>query len=918
MTAKLVVQELRHDWIRFASAVCGIAAATALLVWSMGFVMTSIAQNQHRVEAMTAPYSCWVSPVKAGTSSGGRGIKRPVRQERQQSNLIPDAFVTEVEKLEEVRRADRFSVISSTLDFRPDGRVLQGPPVYAGICRIPDNGSYPYKVDLYSGSMPAADSTLVEGVICRSVFTPRRFTPPDPGEIITVIIGEKAVKIKITGVIDLEESIRGFPTLFVTEAALQKITANNNAAAGVDLLLCETTGRSALKAINKLADEFENGKFIGCVIDRSVVKRALTSDKLRNFKKQLPLLLTLSILAALCIITNALNMGLDKRMHSLAQLRCAGMTKKQISAVVIFEGALISICGWVLGFTLCLAALHLFAKHAGELFPEGVSVGWVTPLASATLISFVTLLALMLPCRRAVKVKALDAIRTPKENIRAISITKGLIGVVLVSAILLLVQPLPISATAVSVLILGIGIPLHIYGLILFIPLLMRAVESFATPLLSKIFQLDVRILQRRIMRHFSLYAGMVITLAIGLGAYTAIHIWGASLIAPFLPSTTLPDVIVDFLPGGISAETLNKINALDSIDRPGISAIVSSQHKLAPQLTEQIERHSSKALARGFDNILLLGVDVQKVFGGENPLSHMQFEKGSASDAVTALTAGDSCLITKMFARQSGLSTGDKMAFQSNSPRRGDSAAAPMQELTIVGIVDLNWHLATSRGKLRGRNGFGQGTTGPVFVREQLARFFSGNPDKTYYIWLNMSKKYAGVETYKAGSLLEQDIRKLCANNDSHTIRIHHRDEIADGTLSHGAQIIDEMAKAPFYSMIILALGMISLIIGSAERSLAEINTMRAIGMTRSQLARMLFIEALVIGICGIVLSLISGICIGWTFTGWTRAWMSFGGLPCDLTIPWTALLRGVALFSLLCIIIPIAPVWWIVSKRS
>ena len=79
-----------------------------------------------------------------------------------------------------------------------------------------------------------------------------------------------------------------------------------------------------------------------------------------------------------------------------------------------------------------------------------------------------------------------------------------------------------------------------------------------------------------------------------------------------------------------------------------------------------------------------------------------------------------------------------------------------------------------------------------------------------------------------------------------------------------------------------------------------------------------MLFGEAMLVGLCGIVLSLISGFCIGWTFTGWTRAWMMFGGLPVSLSIPWLTILHGVGFALLLCAIMALLPILWLLRKQD
>lgn len=87
---------------------------------------------------------------------------------------------------------------------------------------------------------------------------------------------------------------------------------------------------------------------------------------------------------------------------------------------------------------------------------------------------------------------------------------------------------------------------------------------------------------------------------------------------------------------------------------------------------------------------------------------------------------------------------------------------------------------------------------------------------------------------------------------------------------------------------------------------------------MTRSQLGRMLFGEALLVGLCGIVLASCRGFCIGWTFTGWTRAWMMFGGLPVSLSIIRGIILQGVGFRVRALHRHGRPPIYWLVRRQD
>ncbi|OQC31207.1 MAG: FtsX-like permease family protein [Verrucomicrobia bacterium ADurb.Bin070] len=206
----------------------------------------------------------------------------------------------------------------------------------------------------------------------------------------------------------------------------------------------------------------------------------------------------------------------------------------------------------------------------------------------------------------------------------------------------------------------------------------------------------------------------------------------------------------------------------------------------------------------------------------------------------------------------------------------------------------------------------------GPVFVSEAAARRLSGNADTTRFLWLNLSDAYRVKGALPAGQALEAEIRSALAIDDANTVRVHHRDEIADGTIAHGTQLVGDMARAPFWSLVVLSTGIITLLLASFQASAKEIAVMRAVGMTRGQLGLMLLGEALMTGLCGIALSLVTGFCIGWTFTGWTRAWMPFGGLPVSLDIPWLVILQGVGFACALCVVMAALPILFLVRRDA
>jgi len=930
MIIKLVTKGLIQDKIRFTLAVFGVAASTGLIIWSLGLTETTAHQSREKVRRMTEPYNIWIatSPIGKNPTRRTRGAAtRP--SERQLKSTLPDELVRRVKTAEMVELVEPFKVVNATLDYRPDGRVMQGPPLVAGIVHAKNSGC-PYAEAKVDGRWPDPHSAELEAAVCSAIFTPRRLAPPEIGSDLVLITATGALTVKITAIVDYPESIPGFPTVFTTAGAMRQLYKDEKIVLEPDLLLCRVNPGSEGKFLKQISEsmpsEFATSYHIA---GRSDVEKRHISDKQRNFKRQAPLLLTLSILTALCMMMNALTIGVRQRLRSLALLRSAGMTRSQVTAVIIAEGFLVAFLGWLFGSLGGWAILKLFVKSAPETFPSGAALGWLSLLQVGIGVTLTMLLSLCWPCRRVMLIRPLDALNEQAHEQYQIKPIKTLLGAIMMFPMLALALPLDISPMSRSIIMLMVGIPIHIIGMIFVLPAFIRVTEMIFVPAIARVLKLDSSLIRHRLSGNITQTTGMVLTLAVGLGTFTAIHIWGSSLTKPFLPSQEFPDVIVSILPGGVPRDSVAEISTLPGVAHGKCVPIEVLQLPLAPESKDENKRAE---IFKNAQNALLFGVNPEIAFGGapETALAPFRFSQGARRTAVTKLQDGRHCLITKMYSRASGLGVGDtlylsKPHFSSDNPKNRKTPDVQSKlriedstlSLKIAGVVDLNWHLVTSRAHLRGRNGMPGFTTGPVFVAESVVREVSGNPNITYFLWTNLSDEYRALGALAGGSKLESDIRqKLSISTDS-TVRVHHRDEIEDGTVSHSADLLNDMARAPFWSLIVLSTGIITLLIASYHATARETAVMRAIGLTRDQLGRILFSEALLVAICGIIFSIICGFCIGWTFTGWTRAWMPFEGLPVSLSIPWRTILKGTSFAFFLCAIMAFPPIFYLVRKN-
>ena len=382
-------------------------------------------------------------------------------------------------------------------------------------------------------------------------------------------------------------------------------------------------------------------------------------------------------------------------------------------------------------------------------------------------------------------------------------------------------------------------------------------------------------------------HLGMLISFACGFGAFVAVEVWGSSLMSAFVPSPEWPDAIVSILPGGVSSFDIVKLQG----QVKGVARI----HELAPlqvnlEPLEELEARGQGPETRGqrgrqYRNALLLGSDW---------LPDFRFVAGERSEAEQAIASGDNCIITEMMARARKLKLGDELKLDCG---RGLKLA-----LKIVGIVDLNWHMVTSRGLVRGLNRMPVNTDGPVFVSFDTIEACDARPAmmvKMTHLWLDYEPAFLKEHgVFESGRLVEKGIVEALGlmetEVDDNTVRLHARDEIADGTLAHGVDIIGSMARVPFIFIAVISLGFVAMLVASADSRKREFAVLRAVGATKGQLVRLLAADALKIAGKGVVLGLFGGALVGWLCTSGTRAAMANWGIPPSFAVPYLTIAKG------------------------
>lgn len=921
MTLRLILRSMRIERGRLLCGALGVAAATGLLAWHVGLAMTAIHSGHDAARKAASPFSAWIGAPSAaqGAAESGKSrgsgrsedAKNSEKSERSEKAFkgrerataeatrgrrmaprgagrpIPATLIRALEESAIVKGVCAISTLNVTMDARPGGRVLQGPPFSGNAALLPANG-IPFDVGDVEGRLPDQSSEEPEAIVSESLFG-ARVPKPEVGSVMPFVLAQGTVPVRFTGFFKSSGLVQAFPSIYVNKAAWDAIMRLTPGFRGLPtLVLVETANGIDPADVGRIIDSVPEADSCPLYTVDAVSARFRT-DTVSNLLSQTPMSLTIAFIAATCLLATILSIGLELRRRRIAELRCAGMTRGGVVRLVAAEASLLIVTGCAAGIAfaaLALKAFLVFEGPGGDM-PENVWLGWQAPVVCATFAVAVGCLATLVPAIKATRVRPLDVVDRDVSALRRVSVAKS------VAAILLLL-PMPIVAMdfampekTKTILMVLIGMPCLVLSLILGMHPFMRLVERCAMRPLALALRIDPRLLERRLSRDPARATGTILALSLGLGGYVAVHIWGGTLMSSFVPSPEWPDVIVSALPGGFDEAQTKALGECEGVADGRALSIECTQYPM------------TLADGRTPDGLLLVfGADPSEVFG-EHPLAPLRLAEGDLAEAAKLLADDRHCIITKMLSNLTGL-------------HMGDSFTVAGRSLEVAGVADLNWHMVTSRSEVRTRFGNcvrGGRTMGMAFTSEAFARSLTGNADRTFFVWLDMSPELRAMNALKASVLLDSRIRAAVCDDGSSAIRVHHRDEVSDGTLSHGNDILGAMARIPFWSLVVTSTGIAVLLVASVRGSRHEFRMMRAVGMTRSQLARVILGEALLVTAAALLLSLLAGTLIGWSFTGLSR-WMMMAGLDVKLIIPWMAIVKGVIFALALCVIFAVIPI--------
>ncbi|MFE0174645.1 ABC transporter permease [Streptomyces sp. NPDC059002] len=618
-------------------------------------------------------------------------------------------------------------------------------------------------------------------------------------------------------------------------ATAQKLFASPGHYTGIDLTAAPGTAPAelALRVTEMLpADRAEATTGTAQAEQQAILVSTLT----RGYEKLPMVFAGVALFIGSFLIVNTFTMLVARRTREIALLRAIGASRRQVARSVLLEAALVGLVASAAGFLLGLgiaAVLPEVLSTGGNPLPQGpLVIGPRSVVAALGVGVGVTVLAAWLPARRAAKVAPVEALRTaeqPPSSPR--SRLRGMLGVVLLAlgAGRLISLSGARDASEENLRSAMLGCAVLVVSLIVLAPLLAGPVIRLVGRLTGR-FGAAGRLARENALRDPRRTAATAATLLVSTALVTGLAVIGHSS-GQALDRQAAAGLGADYVIGTRSTTT--------GIDPGAVRRVAdTSGVRTATAVTD-----SSVFVGGGVREIS--GVDPAAV----HDVMNLDFVSGSAEDLGPGRIA-----VSRTVAQENGVSTGDRL----------DAAIGRSKEptsYTVVGVYQDNpvaHDVLGARADVQ-RDSFLRGSVQRVLVRTDDGVTSQG---------------------------IEDQLRT--AVGDSPLLTVRDRERLVDEAAGTMGDLLTVMYGMLAIGAVIGALGIVNTLAMSVAERTREIGALRAIGMDRADVRRMIRIEAVGVAAFGTLLGLAGGL-----FGAWAVGSLASGAIEqYSLVLPWDTLL--------------------------
>ena len=512
------------------------------------------------------------------------------------------------------------------------------------------------------------------------------------------------------------------------------------------------------------------------------------------------------------VIANTLSITIGQRTRELATLRTLGASRRQVLSSVVLEalvvGVLASIVGLLLGLALAVGLNAMLVAVGIELPASGTVFSARTAIVSLLVGILITLIASIRPAMRATRVPPIAAVREGSILPPSRFARFGLAAALLVTAVAVSLLALGSFAdglgTVPRLLGVALGAILLFLGIALVAPRLVRPLASALGWPATRTAGPAGKLARANAMRNPARTASTAAALMIGLALVTFVAVLAQGLRSTFVDSVD-ELFVADYAIGGEGGAPLDPEVERTAAQASGVAAVSGVR--------------SGEGRVAGTD-VGVTGVD-------ENIPQMIEVRWHRGSDAVFAELGSDGAFVKREFA--------DEEAVNIGSPLELATPTGETLRLTVEGI----WE------EPKGGSPFGE-------IGISHAAFDASFPEPANaFTFVNSD---GGISEGNTAALK----RELSAFPDAN---LQTRKEFKDAQVATLSQVLNVLYVLLALSVIVSLFGLVNTLVLTVFERTRELGMLRAVGMTRQQVRRMIRHESIVTALIGAVLGIVAGI---------------------------------------------------------
>jgi putative ABC transport system permease protein len=511
------------------------------------------------------------------------------------------------------------------------------------------------------------------------------------------------------------------------------------------------------------------------------------------------------------VIANTLAITVAQRMRELATLRTLGASRRQVLGSVVLEAGVVGLIGSLVGLFLGLAiavGLKAFLKATGfELPGGGIVFSGRTILISLAVGTLIALLASLRPALRATRIEPIAAVREgavmPRSRFARYALpTSAAIGA---AAVVLFSYGVFAHGleTQVRLLSLALGVLLVFVAVAMVASRVVRPLAFLLGAPGARLGGTAGTLARQNAARNPTRTASTAAAMMIGLALITFFAVIAQGFRSSFTSSVDELFVADYAVTAGNNSLTNKAAAAVRKV--PGVEAVT--------------EIRSAEAKRNG-KSIMVSGVDPKLA-------RVMPLKWTSGSDSVPAQLGRDGAFTSDLYAGDHSLEVG-----------------SPLTVTTPTGKT-LRLHLRGVFDQPKGGSPFGG-----IAISEATFDGAFANHDNQFTL-LNIR----GGPTDANSARLEHALRTFP------TAKVQTRTEFRNGQLSNLNRLLHIFYALLGLSVLVSMFGVINTIVLSVFERTREIGMLRAVGMSRRQVRRMVRYESIVTALIGAVLGMAVGI---------------------------------------------------------